>query len=112
MGREDYPAAELVHATVWRFGGYIPGGNGMPVRGQHPCEGAWGQNHCIAQQFQSWEIQQGTDSKSTKKKKKKKFWNLALERYYMGNEKDVLAGVFSYRNEHDREGDALTIMKS
>lgn len=28
----------------------------------------------------------------------------------MGERKDVLGRVFSYRNEHDREGDALTII--
>lgn len=81
--------------------------NGMPVWGQHPCSGARGQSHSTAPRFHPCEIQQGMDGKS---QKQNGIWNCALEIRYMGNEKDGLATVFSYRNEQD--SDALAIIKS
>lgn len=88
---------------VW---GDIPGGNGMPVWSQHPCLGAGSQSH---PQFHPCKNQQGMDSRSSPKEGE---FGIELSNCYMGNEKDVLAMVFSCQNEHDREGSGLTIINS
>lgn len=87
-------------------------GTGCPCRVSIPARVLGARTTALLSSSSPGKFSRGQAVNLPKKKKKKKFWNLALERYYMGNEKDVLAGVFSYRNEHDREGDALTTMKS
>lgn len=109
MGREDYPAAKLVNAMAWGFGGIFLVGMGCLCGVSIP---AWVLGARVTALFHNFIPVKFSRGLTVDLSKRRGIWNRAFEPCYMGNEKDVLAVVFSCQNEHDREGSGLTIINS